>query len=290
MDDELQAIADKADTLILSFVAPDRAMKISPVGAVYAHIDIDDLYNIEKVIEDLSDKNQLPKKLHLVIHTTGGLANISTKIANYLRKTFEEIHAFVPYEASSGGTVLCLAANTITMGNVANLTPIDPQTRYQGERVSSTSYQLAIRELEKRFGKKLPLEIPPPYQQLCEKLDPVILKEMNKLWQDACDVAAALLKRSYQPKNDDEEAQIIDTAISLSFGPRPHGHIIDADEALDFGLRIDNSSANMKTLKIYKKWVKSMLEEEKATHVIKHYNPKTKTTARKRPTARKAGR
>jgi hypothetical protein len=281
---ELQAIADDKDVLLLSFVAPDRAIRISPIGVAETRIDVADLYAIEKTIEDLQEVQSLPKTLHLIIHTLGGVVYVSTKIANYLRNTFDEIHAFVPYEAASGGTVLCLAANRITMGAMANLTPIDPQTKYQSQWVSTTSYQFAIIELEARFEKMLPLEIPPPWQQLCEKLDPVILKEMNNSWRDTFEVAFSLLKRSYKPETDEQMETVRRTARSLAFSTRPHDHIIDSTEAKhEFSLNIDNSDENMKTLRVYKKWVKSMLEKEQSTHVIEHIIP-TKAKAKRSAT------
>ncbi|HEX8762392.1 MAG TPA: hypothetical protein VF733_01400 [Candidatus Saccharimonadales bacterium] len=277
MTESLQKIADEQQALILSFVAPDRSVRISPVGAMSASIDIDDLYEIEKVIEDLDDEGRLPKKLHLVIQTPGGLVHVSTKIANYLRRTFKEIHAFVPYEASSGGTVLCLAADRITMGKLANLTPIDPQRPYDDTWVSTASYQRAVNNFEEKFGKKRPAEIPPPYQQMCARLDPVTLTEMNKSWQDTADVAINLLERSYKPTNKEDRAKIMRTALTLTFTPNPHGHMIDSEEAESIGLRIDQSKKSEILLKSYKKWVKSMLGEEKITHVINHFIPQNDT-------------
>lgn len=285
LSDELQRIADEEKALIISFVAPDRSVRVSPIGAVYVSIDIDDLYAIESVVEKLEEQGKLPKKLHLVIQTPGGLVDVSTKIANYLRTTFSEIHAFVPYSASSGGTVLCLAANKITMGRMANLTPIDPQLGYDGIRVSATSYQRTINRFEERFGKKRPAEIPSPYQQMCEKIDPVILTEFNKIWNDTAGVAIGLLEKSYTPKTDEEHDNITNTALALTFSARPHNHIIDAEEASDIGLNIDSSEKSKTLLKSYKKWVKSMVDEEQISHVIKHVCPSNTKEEVKKPVA-----
>lgn len=274
--DGLQQIADDENALILCFVAPDRSVRVSPIGSVYVSIDIDDLYAIESVVEDLEEAGRLPKKLHLVIQTPGGLVDVSTKIATFLRGAFEEVHAFVPYSASSGGTVLCLAANRITMGKMANLTPIDPQMVYEGNRVSANSFQKAVNDFEQKFGKKRPAEIPPPYQQMHERLDPVVLLEMNKIWRDSASVAISLLEKSYKPKNSDENNAITLTALTLTFSESPHGHIIDAEEAENIGLRVDNAEKSKNLLKVYKKWVKSMLGEEKVTHVIRHFCPSSK--------------
>lgn len=280
LDQTLQKIADQEEALIISFVAPDKAVKISPIGIMYASIDIDDLYAIETIVEELEQEKRLPKKLHLVIQTPGGLVHVSTKIAKYLRRTFKDIRAFVPYEASSGGTVLCFAANKVTMGKLANLTPIDPQVSYEsGNRVSTTAYQQAINHFERRFGKKRPAEVPPPYQEMANKFDPVLLTEMNKVWQDIAEVATDLLRASYKPQSEEERDRIDQTALTLTFSVSPHGHMIDSTEAKRIGIAIDDSAESKILLQTYKKWIKSMLGEEKFTHVIRHVCPKEITAA-----------
>lgn len=284
---ELQKIATDNDVLVLSFIAPDKSVKVSPVGIAYASLDLEDLYEIERVIESLEEDGPLPKNLHLVIQTPGGLAYIATKIAKYLRSSFDNITAFVPYEASSGGTVLCLAANRIVLGRMANLSPIDPQVMYKGQRVSAASYQQAINDLRRSFGKMTPDEIPPPYQQLAEKLDPVILQEMNKKYLDSMVVAIELLEVSYKPKDDNELDKIIQTAKSLAFSQSPHGHLIEATEAKALGLNIDESEECKKLLKTYKTWVSLILGEEKASHVIHHFKPKKAKGTRKIGSSRK---
>lgn len=278
---ELQKIATDNDVLVLSFIAPDKSVKVSPVGVAYASLDIDDLYEIEKVIESLEEEGPLPKNLHLIIQTPGGFAHVATKIAKYLRSSFDNITAYVPYEASSGGTVLCLAANRVVMGRMANLTPIDPQVMYKGQRVSAASYQQAVNDLRRSFGKMTPDEIPPPYQQLAEKLDPVILQEMNKRYQDAMLVAAELLDLSYKPKDEAEIDKVIQIAKSLAFSPRPHSHLIEKEEAESLGINIDETDECKKLLKIYKNWVSLVLGEEKASHVIHHFKPKKAKSTRK---------
>ena len=46
------------------------------------------------------------KKLILMINSPGGFVKSSYKMARALRENFEEIIVFVPYEASSGGTLV----------------------------------------------------------------------------------------------------------------------------------------------------------------------------------------
>ena len=180
----------------MSFIAPDTIVKKSPTSYDYAQITYQDLYNIEKVIEPLKSDGKLPQKLHLVIHSPGGRVDATTKIARYLREHFKEIEAYVPYEAASGGTVLCLTANLIVMGTTSNLTPIDPQVLYKGRRISATSYEQAIKDMMKKYSTSSPDEIPSPDQQMCNQFDPIIAKEMSKEVLDSLMIALELLDAS----------------------------------------------------------------------------------------------
>lgn len=166
---KLQKASNENNALVMSFIAPDTIVRKSPTSYDYAQITYQDLYNIEEKIEPLKIQGKLPKKLHLIIHSPGGRADATTKIARYLREHFEEIEAYVPYEAASGGTVLCLVANIVVMGTTSNLTPIDPQVLYKRRRISATSYEQAIKDMMRKYSTSSPEEIPSPDQQMCNQ-------------------------------------------------------------------------------------------------------------------------
>lgn len=276
LNDKLQGISDKENALLLSFIASEKIVRKSPIAYDYATITTQDLYNVEKVIEELRSKDNLPKKLHLIIQTPGGAADASLKIANYLRNNFDEIEAYVPYEAASGGTILCLAANKIVMGMTSNLTPIDPQLRYKGQWISSTSYKQAIASFQKDYGNLRPEEIPSPNQQIANQFDPVILEEMNKLVLDSLTTAHKLLTKSQKPKTPIEEDSLILVAVNLGRTNYPHSHIINVEEARSIGLNVVDSSDKLELLAVYKKWVSCRLTEEETTHIIDSYYPTIK--------------
>jgi len=64
----------------------------------------------------------------LVIHAYGGYVVAVDSIIHALRAyKGGRIHAYIPYYAFSGGTMIALAANKIIMGQGAVLGPVDPQ-------------------------------------------------------------------------------------------------------------------------------------------------------------------
>ncbi|MGB4966235.1 MAG: hypothetical protein WBO77_03965 [Microgenomates group bacterium] len=273
---DLGKISTKHDALLMSFVAPDKIVRTSPVAFDYASISIKDFYTIEDKVESLREKGVLPSKLHLIIQTPGGLLGVSTKIAKYLRYSFKEIIAFIPYEAASGGTMMCLAANSIVMGSTSNLTPIDPQVIYNGQRVAATTYDQAINDFKSKFDKFRPDELPNPYQQLANHFDPIIAKEMDKTVLDTIEVAYDLLTKSQNPPDEQSKNQLINIAFNLGKNARPHSHIIDIDEAKSIGLNINSDSDTVSLLKTYKKWVGCMLTEEVTNHIIETIIPTKK--------------
>jgi hypothetical protein len=272
--DQLQGVSDREGVLVMSFVAPDSIVKKSPVAYDYAKITIDDLYKIEATITKMQEEDKLPAKCHLVIQTPGGSLDAAVKIAKYLQAVFEEIEAYVPYEAASGGTMLCLAANTIVMDLTSDLTPIDPQVYYKGERIAATSYEQAISDFEEKFPTKRPEELPSPYQQMGNTFDPIVLKEMDKIVWDTISVALSLLKKSQKPEKDSDLYPVV---LALGKSEKPHSHVISAAEAKEIGLNVSDDGDKIKLLRVYKKWVSSMLNRQETNHIIDVYCPQQKT-------------
>ena len=66
--------------------------------------------------------------LDLILHTPGGDMAATESLIEYLRQMFDDdIVAFVPQIAMSGGTIIALACKEIYMGKESSIGPIDPQ-------------------------------------------------------------------------------------------------------------------------------------------------------------------
>jgi len=276
--EKLQKVADDQNVVLMSFIAPDITVRKSPSSFDYASIKVSDLYRIEAEIDKIKSAGGSLRKLHLIIQTPGGELTTSTKIADYLQTVFgENIDAYVPYEAASGGTLLCLAAKHIVMCSTSNLTPIDPQIIYRFGRISATSYEQAINEFKRDYGNLRPEEIPSPYQQMASQFDPVTSKEMSKVVWDTLNVAYKFLLKSQNPKTDEEKQKMTALVFSLGKTDWPHSHVISLDEAKKIGLNIDENANQIELLNLYKRWVAARLNEEQENHIIDVFYPKQKT-------------
>lgn len=260
---KLQEIADKQGVTIISFVAPQEAVRTSPVTFASASIEESEMYRIEKIVKKA--KQYQSDKLHFVIHTPGGGLYPSYKIANFLRNNFSKINAFVPYEAASGGTMLCCAANELFLGELGNITPIDPQVRYQNNRVSAYAFIRAVDSIRESYGEMMPPEIPPPWQQMAEKLDPVVYDQMNTLVFTTLLVAYRLLKASGYSENTAK-----DIAFALTKTIYSHEYPIFAKQAADMGFSVKPNDGIMDT---YAQLVSERLKEKTSNHCIDAFYP-----------------
>lgn len=68
LESKLWEAAQTQDVNIVAFIAPELPVRVSPVQFASASIDIDAMCEIENVVRKCASEN-LPKKLHLVIHT-----------------------------------------------------------------------------------------------------------------------------------------------------------------------------------------------------------------------------
>ena len=63
----------------------------------------------------------------LFIYSSGGQIDLPWPLINLIKEYYDEVHAIVPWRAHSAATLVTLGANSIVMGPLASLSPIDPQ-------------------------------------------------------------------------------------------------------------------------------------------------------------------
>lgn len=85
-------------------------------------------------------------KVLLVLVTWGGDIDAAYRIARYLRETYQEnVTVLVPGLCKSAGTLICVGANELVIGESGELGPLDVQVREKGELFSFHS-GLAMRQ------------------------------------------------------------------------------------------------------------------------------------------------
>jgi ClpP class serine protease len=112
---------------------------------VMRYIDVNDSEEVLRAIHMTDD--DVP--LDIILHTPGGLVLAATQIARAIRSHKAKVTVFVPHYAMSGGTLIALAADEITMCRHSVLGPIDPQLdRFPAASLIKVVEQKPIAEID----------------------------------------------------------------------------------------------------------------------------------------------
>ncbi len=95
---------------------------------VYVEADGDHICNVQRHLL-FSKKSEFRNvdKLEVLLHSGGGHAEFAYQIAKLFRRRCKQLNVIVPGMAKSAATLICLAADTIFMGERAELGPLDVQ-------------------------------------------------------------------------------------------------------------------------------------------------------------------
>jgi hypothetical protein len=101
---------------------------------------------IKDAVETLSGRK---KRLVLILETTGGLAEVTRRISDTLRRHYRRVEFLIPSHAMSAGTILAMSGDAIWMNYYSVLGPIDPQVPTQdGTRlIPATGYLIRYEKL-----------------------------------------------------------------------------------------------------------------------------------------------
>lgn len=108
-------IEEKRNSKLLVYITGDRRGLETQI-----HPEVLDFF-----VRHLDAIGTVPK-ISLYLYTTGGQTLAAWSIANLIRQFCDEFEVIIPSKAHSGGTLICLGANTVLMTKQATLGPIDP--------------------------------------------------------------------------------------------------------------------------------------------------------------------
>jgi len=180
-----------------------------------------------------------PKKLDLIIHSPGGIVEVTENIVSLIREHVEQFRVIVPEAAKSAGTLIALASNEIQMSHLAELGPIDPailigidpNTRQPVLR-QAWAYINSLKRLEEelRGGRDPNIVIP-----LVHRIDPTLLDVARNALQYSQSLAQTWLQ-SYM-KLDPQKASEVAKYFSDASLHLTHGRAIRLKEVAELGLK-----------------------------------------------------
>ena len=269
-DPELQELANKKNVVLLAFIDSRVPRQINPARLVRPVINRIDELGIEEVLEDIKLKFKTEnKKVYFLINTNGGGLNPSFKIAKAIRYAFKTITVFIPHVAASGGTLLALTGNTIRMGPMSQLSPLDPQTQYlHYGQVSANSLGRVKRKLDKKLAKLHESEVGYPDKHMVKLIDPIIFEEFRSHSMAVTSYMDAILKKSGY---DDSERKTL--VMKLIYQFPIHDFVIDKNMATDIGLHVESNDVDIKEWNLMRNWFIKYITKETGNHFIRYCIP-----------------
>lgn len=258
-DEGVKKLANESGAVLLAFVAPYAGIRVSPVSAAFASIGLEEEFGIESFIDLVPPR--LSNRLYLMINSPGGGMTSSYKVARALRKKFKEIITFVPHVAASGGTLMALAGNKVVMGPMSNLTPLDAQINYNGVPISTNNFIKSYQRIQKSFEKLLPEEAPYPQRAMAEKLDPLIMEEMNGIISTGCNYVAEVLTMSgYNEESVDKIVRYLILECNT------HSTVLTREHLSSVGIKIEPESKFPKEWRVIRNWLKKHVHTPAPVH------------------------
>lgn len=187
-------------------------------------------------------------KLDLYLYTGGGQTDSVWPLVSLFREFGKEFNVLVPYKSHSAGTLICLGANTVIMGEAGELSPVDPQTGNQFNPIDEiepktrraisveevTSYfDLAkdpSRRTEGRDEKENGVDQDLAFRLLAEQVHPLALGNVNRSHKQIRGLAKRLLELHYED-GPEQEKKIQAIVNALTQGRYSHSDILNRHEA-----------------------------------------------------------
>jgi hypothetical protein len=199
-------------------------------------------YTVDDVFNDLS--RCIPNanaRLDVILDSSGGDIHAAYNLAGLFRRfAKEELNFIVPRWAKSAATLLACGGDTIYMGPIAELGPLDPQimqfNQFEGrlERYSPLALEATLDLIRNEFehgSDKLA-------NGLLQRLQfPLTLGGIKKSLEVGKQYVVKLLTtRMFIGEGAEEQAKAIGHALTESYSD--HGFCIDMEEAASIGLRV----------------------------------------------------
>ena len=196
------------------------------------------------ILEGILQKTDLSNGLALIISSPGGDGLAAERIINICRSysNTKDYWAVVPNKAKSAGTIVCLGASKIIMGETSELGPIDPQIFIPGTGLQRFSVYNIVKSYDNLFNnavkeKQGNLE---PYLQQLDRYDEREIEEYRAALSLSADIAVRCLQSGMLLN---ASADSIKKSMKIFLSPettKTHGRAIYRKDAKTAGLKIES--------------------------------------------------
>lgn len=253
----IKKIEDERKSRVISYATGDRPPFATKIAG-----------DIVPLLGNLLDGIGKVKKISLLLYTSGGDMLAPIRIVKLIRNHCEEFEALVPYKAHSAGTLICLGADTIVMGKLGELTPVDPTTGHpfnpQNPANPQQKLEVSVEDLNsyllfaKEKAEVKSEQMIDAYKLLVEKLHPLSIGNAYRAYRMARLLTERLLWLHMDKEKDGEKIKKIIKEITGDI--TIHAYPIDRDEAAELGLKIEKATdeVDKSICQIYENYAEEM--------------------------------
>ncbi len=184
--------------------------------------------------------------LVLILHTPGGDPNAVESIVEYLHSKFNYLEVIVPYLAMSGGAMISLASDQLTLGKQSQLGPIDPQLVIGNKTHSARAIQEGFNKAREDIESDTKLAH--LWAPILQNMGPSLFLEAEKALSYSKELVANwLMKRMLKGIRDETERKRKADTIAAYFNAEDipdygqvhvHGQRIGAVKLRELGLNL----------------------------------------------------
>ena len=235
----IKKIEEERKSRVISYATGDRPPFATKIAG-----------DIVPLLGNLLDGIGKVKKISLLLYTSGGDMLAPIRIVKLIRNHCDEFEVLVPYKAHSAGTLICLGADTIVMGKLGELTPVDPTTGHpfnpQNPANPQQNLEVSVEDLNsyllfaKEKAEVKSEQMIDAYKLLVEKLHPLSIGNAYRAYRMARLLTERLLWLHMDKEKDGEKIKKIVKEITGDI--TIHAYPIDRDEAAELGLKIEKAA------------------------------------------------
>jgi ATP-dependent protease ClpP protease subunit len=240
--DLIKKIETERNSRVISYATGDRPPFATKIAG-----------DIVPLLGNLLDGIGKVKKISLLLYTSGGDMLAPIRIVKLIRNHCDEFEVLVPYKAHSAGTLICLGADTIVMGKLGELTPVDPTTGHpfnpQNPANPQQKLEVSVEDLNsyllfaKEKAEVKSEQMIDAYKLLVEKLHPLSIGNAYRAYRMARLLTERLLWLHMDKEKDNEKIKKVVKEITGDI--TIHAYPIDRDEAADLGLKIEKATGEV---------------------------------------------
>lgn len=240
--DIIKELQKHRKTNVITYINSDRRPFGPAVPSLATKLGTEAQPFLYNVINELG-KNQ---SYDLYLYTSGGQTDSVWPLVSIFREYADEFNVLVQYRAHSAGTLICLGANSIVMGDACELSPVDPSTGNQYNPIDEidkkTRRAISVEDVTSYFDlvedpmKKKKIEkdkvqgadLNSAYQALTNVVHPLALGNVNRSHKQIRELSRRLLQLHYEESSQHKIDHIVN---ELTQGRYSHSDILNRKEA-----------------------------------------------------------